>query len=201
MPWVRERTGTGGAGWRRREAPGGTRKAMDALSGEALPERLRVIPDPPRRLYARGAVEALAAPSVAIVGSRRATRAGRQFADALAGDLAAAGPGGRERPGVRHRCRRASRRARRRGTDGRGARQRPRPCLSAAARRAGGRDRGRRRRPGVGVPGRQGPAQAPVPGTQPADQRAQPRRGDRRGDDEERFAHHGPHGGGTGAAR
>lgn len=64
---------------------------MDALSGEALPERLRVIPDPPRRLYARGAVEALAAPSVAIVGSRRATRAGRQFAEALAGDLAAAG--------------------------------------------------------------------------------------------------------------
>ena len=64
---------------------------MDTLSGRALPERLRVIPDPPRRLHARGAVEALGAPSVAIVGSRRATRAGRQFAEALAGDLAAAG--------------------------------------------------------------------------------------------------------------
>ena len=64
---------------------------MEALSGEALPERLRVIPDPPRRLYVRGAAEALAAPSVAIVGSRRATRAGRQFAETLAADLAAAG--------------------------------------------------------------------------------------------------------------
>lgn len=64
---------------------------MEALSGEALPECLRVIPDPPRRLYVRGVVETLGAPSVAIVGSRRATRAGRQFAEALAGDLAAAG--------------------------------------------------------------------------------------------------------------
>ena len=64
---------------------------METLFGEALPERLRVIADPPRRLYARGAVETLAAPSVAIVGSRRATRAGREFAETLAGDLAAAG--------------------------------------------------------------------------------------------------------------
>lgn len=67
------------------------KERMETLSGQALPERLRVIPDPPRRLHVRGAAEALAAPSVAIVGSRRATRAGRQFAEALAGDLAAAG--------------------------------------------------------------------------------------------------------------
>ena len=58
---------------------------------EALPERLRVIPDPPRRLYVQGAVDVLGAPAVAIVGSRRATRAGRQFAGRLAEDLAAAG--------------------------------------------------------------------------------------------------------------
>ncbi len=64
---------------------------METLSTHALPERLRVIPDPPRRLYVRGAVEALAAPAVAIVGSRRATRAGSQFAEGLAADLAAVG--------------------------------------------------------------------------------------------------------------
>lgn len=67
------------------------KERMEALFGEALPECLRVIADPPRRLYVRGAAETLAAPSVAIVGSRRATRAGRQFAETLAGDLAAAG--------------------------------------------------------------------------------------------------------------
>ena len=67
------------------------KERMEALCGEALPECLRVIPDPPRRLYVRGAAEALSATSVAIVGSRRATRAGRQFAETLAGDLAAAG--------------------------------------------------------------------------------------------------------------
>ena len=64
---------------------------MEALAMEALPERLRVIPDPPRRLYVQGAVDVLGAPAVAIVGSRRATRAGRQFAERLAEDLAAAG--------------------------------------------------------------------------------------------------------------
>lgn len=56
-----------------------------------MPERLAAIADPPRRLYVLGAVAALAAPGVAIVGSRRATRAGCAFAEALAGDLASAG--------------------------------------------------------------------------------------------------------------
>ena len=64
---------------------------MEALAMEALPERLRVIPDPPRRLYVQGAVDVLGVPAVAIVGSRRATRAGRQFAERLAEDLATAG--------------------------------------------------------------------------------------------------------------
>ncbi|MYE84227.1 MAG: DNA-protecting protein DprA [Gammaproteobacteria bacterium] len=87
-------TGTHANSGRGLAAAGGGRRYkehMEALSGEALPECLRVIPDPPRRLYVRGATEALAAPSVAIVGSRRASRAGRQFAETLAGDLAAAG--------------------------------------------------------------------------------------------------------------
>ena len=64
---------------------------METLAMDALPERLRVIPDPPRRLYVEGAVDVLGVPAVAIVGSRRATRAGRQFAERLAEDLAAAG--------------------------------------------------------------------------------------------------------------
>lgn len=64
---------------------------LECLPKSALPERLAAIDDPPSKLYVRGAKEALAAPSVAIVGSRRATRAGREFAHALAADLATAG--------------------------------------------------------------------------------------------------------------
>ena len=64
---------------------------MECLPGSALPERLAAIPDPPNRLYVRGAAEVLKAPAVAIVGSRRATRAGRDFAHALARELASGG--------------------------------------------------------------------------------------------------------------
>ena len=65
--------------------------AMECLPGSALPERLAAIPDPPNRLYVRGGVGVLDAPAVAIVGSRRATRAGRDFAHALARELASGG--------------------------------------------------------------------------------------------------------------
>ena len=64
---------------------------MECLPGSALPERLAAIPDPPNRLYVRGAAEVLGAPAIAIVGSRRATRAGRDFAHALARELASGG--------------------------------------------------------------------------------------------------------------
>ena len=64
---------------------------MECLAKSALPERLAAIADPPNRLYVRGAADALDAPGVAIVGSRRATRAGRAFAHALARELASAG--------------------------------------------------------------------------------------------------------------
>ena len=64
---------------------------MEVLSRATLPERLAAIADPPRCLYVQGAVAALAAPGVAIVGSRRATRAGCAFAETLARDLASAG--------------------------------------------------------------------------------------------------------------
>ncbi len=64
---------------------------MECLARSALPERLAAIADPPSRLYVRGAADALGEPGVAIVGSRRATRAGRDFAHALARELAAGG--------------------------------------------------------------------------------------------------------------
>lgn len=56
-----------------------------------LPLPLRSIPDPPRRLVCRGDPAVLANPAVAIVGSRRCTRQGRDVAFALAHDLAAQG--------------------------------------------------------------------------------------------------------------
>ena len=65
--------------------------AMECLAKSALPERLAAIADPPNTLYVRGAADALDTPGVAIVGSRRATRAGRDFAHALARELASAG--------------------------------------------------------------------------------------------------------------
>ena len=75
----------------RRWKSGTNRLTMEYLAKSALPERLAAIADPPNRLYLRGAAAALDAPGVAIVGSRRATRAGRDFAHALARDLASGG--------------------------------------------------------------------------------------------------------------
>ena len=56
-----------------------------------LPLALRSIPDPPRRLYCRGDPAALDRPAVAIVGSRRCSRQGRETAFALGRDLIAQG--------------------------------------------------------------------------------------------------------------
>ena len=56
-----------------------------------MPLRLRVIPDRPVALFVRGDPELLAVPQVAIVGSRRATRAGERIARRLAGELAVRG--------------------------------------------------------------------------------------------------------------
>ena len=61
------------------------------LRGIELPLPLRSIPDPPRRLFCRGDPAVLANPAVAIVGSRRCTRQGRDVAFALGHDLAAQG--------------------------------------------------------------------------------------------------------------
>lgn len=56
-----------------------------------LPLPLREIPDPPAQMYCEGDPAALDAPAVAMVGSRRCTRQGRDIAFALARDLAAQG--------------------------------------------------------------------------------------------------------------
>ena len=58
---------------------------------EGYPAALSEIPDPPFVLYAEGRIERLNGPAVAIVGSRAATRYGRDVATRLARDLAAAG--------------------------------------------------------------------------------------------------------------
>ncbi len=57
------------------------------------PEGLRHIPSPPPALYALGRVDALAQPSVAVVGSRLSTVYGQNVARMLAQDLALAGLG------------------------------------------------------------------------------------------------------------
>jgi DNA processing protein len=58
---------------------------------EEYPAALSEIPDPPFLLFARGRLERLRLPAVAIVGSRSATRYGRDVAARLARDLSLAG--------------------------------------------------------------------------------------------------------------
>ena len=57
----------------------------------AYPRELLAFPGAPLALYVKGKVEALSKPSIAIVGTRRATSYGRSLARCLASDLAAAG--------------------------------------------------------------------------------------------------------------
>jgi DNA processing protein len=61
------------------------------LSHPAYPHWLRQIPDPPLLLYARGRLELLDRPSLAIVGSRNATPQGVRDAQAFAETLSANG--------------------------------------------------------------------------------------------------------------
>jgi len=62
-----------------------------SLSRGDLPLALRSIPDPPLRLHCRGDPVALEGPAVAVVGSRRCTRQGREMAFALGRGLMAQG--------------------------------------------------------------------------------------------------------------
>ncbi|WP_456269435.1 DNA-processing protein DprA [Kushneria sp. AK178] len=57
----------------------------------AWPAMLEELPDPPPVLWARGALEALSRPALAVVGTRRPTREGQDNARRLARDMAEAG--------------------------------------------------------------------------------------------------------------
>lgn len=57
----------------------------------AMPPRLRAVGDCPAVLFVRGDLDALSAPTVAMVGSRRATPSGARIARRLAGELAERG--------------------------------------------------------------------------------------------------------------
>ncbi|MBS1189897.1 MAG: protecting protein DprA [Rhodocyclaceae bacterium] len=67
------------------DAPG---HSIVTLADEAYPQALLQIPDPPTVLYVRGRTELLNSPSLAVVGSRNATRQGLQTAEAFAKALA-----------------------------------------------------------------------------------------------------------------
>lgn len=61
------------------------------LADAAYPRALLTIPDPPLVLYAKGRLDLLARPMLAIVGSRNASRQGQENAERFAQALAAAG--------------------------------------------------------------------------------------------------------------
>ena len=61
------------------------------LSDPEYPPLLSVIPDPPPLLYLRGRAEIIGSPQIAMVGSRKASPAGRRIATALAAELAERG--------------------------------------------------------------------------------------------------------------
>ncbi len=65
--------------------------AILTQADEGYPVGLRTIPDPPLALYVKGIPEAMTAPAVAIVGSRRASFYGLECAERLACELALRG--------------------------------------------------------------------------------------------------------------
>lgn len=69
----------------------GSATAFVPIGSLAYPKALVDIPDPPAWLFCRGDLDCLAAPAVAIVGSRHASHAGLRAADEIAGTLAANG--------------------------------------------------------------------------------------------------------------
>ncbi len=92
----------GGLGVVDRERAGGwARRALETIEAEHVhvlvpgdghyPERLLQVPHPPCPLFARGRLELLEAPMVAVVGTRRCTPYGRDAARRIAGGIASAG--------------------------------------------------------------------------------------------------------------
>ena len=102
------------------------------LADPDYPAGLLQIADPPVVLYARGRIELLQRPALAVVGSRNPTPGGVADAAAFAEALSNAGLDHRQRPGAGHRRGRAPRRAGGRLFQHRGAGHRPRSSLSGA---------------------------------------------------------------------
>jgi DNA processing protein len=69
----------------------GPGRAAVTIDDAAYPALLRCIPDPPPVLFMRGRLECLAAPALAVVGSRHPTRPGAETARSFARALAAEG--------------------------------------------------------------------------------------------------------------
>jgi len=65
--------------------------AILTLEDQDYPERLRLIPDPPRVLYRQGALLPQDGDGIAVIGARAATAYGRTVAERLGRELAAAG--------------------------------------------------------------------------------------------------------------
>ncbi len=82
--------GLGAARPRKRKLDFGAEPAIGWFDAQ-YPEVLRHIPDPPLVLYWQGDTELLVRPMVAVVGARRCTAPGRQFARQLGADLSQAG--------------------------------------------------------------------------------------------------------------
>jgi DNA processing protein len=76
-----------------RELHGIERRGIEvrSLLDTAYPRRLLTIPDPPPLLYVSGSLQPSDDLAIAVVGSRRATAAGRLVTEQLAGELAGAG--------------------------------------------------------------------------------------------------------------
>lgn len=74
-----------------RGAPDPAAAEILSIADERYPPLLREIHDPPRQLYALGNLELLRQPQLAVVGARRATAAGLQAAEQIAGAVARAG--------------------------------------------------------------------------------------------------------------
>ncbi len=65
--------------------------ALVPFGDERYPPLLSQIPDPPLVLYVRGRAESLSTPTVAIVGTRKCSRYGRETTRRIAGELVAVG--------------------------------------------------------------------------------------------------------------
>lgn len=67
------------------------RLGVSVLTGDSIPEKVRTIPDPPVILFAKGDVDVLNKPSIAVIGTRKPTKQGQEIAHFLGKTLAQKG--------------------------------------------------------------------------------------------------------------